>query len=813
MLEIIADFRYALHSLARSRGLTAVIVLSLALGIGANTAIFSVANALFLKPLPYADPDRLAVLWLRSPGIGIPQDWPSPGQYIDIRSENHSFSEIAISQGANLTLTGRDNPERVDGLRTSSNLFHILGAKPLYGRLLLPEDDQPGKAEVAILSHGIWQRLFGADPHVVGQGITLNGKPYTVAGVLRPEFRLNYEVMQTVNSTDRSDIYLPLPLGADAVNRRGDENYNLTARLKPGVTFEQAQADISVIAARIREKDKRDRTFTISVVSLLEQVVGSVRRTVLVVFGSVGLVLLIACANVANLLLSRATGREKEMAVRTALGAERWRLVRQLLAESVLLGVAGGAGGLLIALGALQAVRVIHPSNIPRLEEISIDAGVLIFTFAVSVVTGILFGLAPALRAGRLDLNSSLKAGGRASQGSGGFNTGRHRLRSLLVVSEVAVSLILLAAAGLLIRSFVRLEAVPPGFETDHVLSMRVSALGPRYHDQKAVIQFYQQIGDRIARLPGVKGQGSVTALPFTSAVGWGGVNVEGYTPPPGQELQVDIRLASADYYRTMGIPLIKGRFFTDHDTPDVQKVVAIDQKFAERFWPRDNPIGKQLWFDPKEHYTIVGVVGTVKQYGLDTDGKIVMYLPTPQNGGSTMYLVARTASDPAAMAAAVVREIHAVDSGVAVYDIRTMDSRLYDSLARQRFATTMLAAFAAFALVLAAVGVYGVMSFLVTQSAHDIGVRIALGAGGGTILKLVFRQGITLAAAGIAIGLAGAALLTRAMATLLFDVGAHDAATFSAVTAFLFTTALVASYIPARRATRVDPLVVLREE
>ena len=807
------DFRYALRSLGRSRGLAAVILLSLALGIGANTAIFSVANALFLKPLPYSDPDRLAVLWLRAPGIGIPQDWPSPGEYIDILTQNHSFSEIAISQGAHAIVSGLDHPERVDGLRTSSNLFHILGAKPLHGRLLLPEDDQPGKPPVAILSYALWQRLFHSDPGIVGRGITLNDKPFTVAGILRPEFRLNHEVMATVNNIDRSEIYVPLPLAPDAVNNRGDENYNLTARLKPAVTMEQAQADISLIAARIRDKDKRDRTFTISVVSLVDQVVGNLRRIIVILFGSVSLVLLIACANVANLLLSRATGREKEVAIRSALGAGRWRLVRQLLAESVLLGIGGGCGGLLIAWGSLQAVRAINPGNIPRLTEITIDGIVLGFTVAISLLTGILFGLAPALRAGRLDLNSSLKSGGRASQGAGVLNASRHRLRSLLVVVEVAVSLVLLAGAGLLIRSFIRLQTVPPGFRTDHVLSMRVAAESSRYKEDAADIQFYRQVGERILHLPGVKSQGTVTALPLTPAVGWGGINVEGYTPQPGQELQVDFRQASADYFQTMEIPLVKGRFFDSRDTPGSPPVVAIDDQFARRFWPKGDAIGKHLWFDPKKPLTIVAVVGTVKEYGLDTAGKIATYFPTGQIPRSTLYLVVRTASDPAALTAAVVREIHAVDPGVVVYDIRTMDARLYDSLARQRFATTMLSAFAIFALILAAVGVYGVMSFQVTQSTHDIGIRIALGACTGNITNLVIRQGMTLAGAGIVVGLIAAALLTRAMASLLFGIGAHDAATFAAAPIFLAFTAFLASYFPARRATRVDALIALRDE
>ena len=813
MHQLFADIRYALRTTVKGRGLTAVIVLSLALGIGANTAIFSVANALLLKPLPYPDPDRLAVLWLRSPGIGIPQDWPSPGQYIDIQTQNHSFEEVSISQGASFTLTGRDQPERVEGLRTSSNLFHMLGAKPLLGRLLLPEDDKPGQPRVAILTHGLWQRLFNADPQIVGKSITMNGNQFTVAGVLRPEFRLNPEVMPTVNSIERMEFYMPLPLGVDAVKRRGDENYNLMARLKPGVTMSQAQADISVIGGRIRVQDKRDRTFTISVVPLLDQVVGKVRRALLVLLGSVALVLLIACANVANLLLSRATSREKEVAIRTALGAGRFRLIAQLLTESVLLGLAGGGAGLLIAQWSLRVVRAINPGNIPRLHEIGIDGRVLAFTFAVSVLTGVIFGVAPAFRVAAVDLNTSLKAGGRASQGAGGFNTARHGLRNLLVVAELALSLMLLTGAGLLIRSFIRLQSVSPGFNPDHLISMRIAASGPKYREDKPVIQFYQQVGERISRLPGVKAQGGVSALPFTSSVGWGNINVEGFTPQPGQELQVDLRIATSDYFHAMEVPLRKGRFFSDHDTQDSQQVVVIDEKFAQRFWPHDDPVGKHLWFDPKKPLTIAGVVGLVKQYGLDTDGKIVVYFPQTQQADNGLYQVARTSSDPARVAGAIVREVHAVDPGVPVYDIRTMQDRLHASLARQRFSMTMLAAFAMFAMILAAVGVYGVISFVVTQGTHDIGVRIALGAQHTNILRLVVRQGMGLALVGIALGLAGAAALTRVMASLLFGVSATDRITFTFVTTFLAATALVASYLPARRATRVDPMVALREE
>jgi predicted permease len=816
---MLADIRYALRGFLRAPLFALVAVLSLAIGIGANSAIFSVVNALLLRPLPYPDPDRLAILWLRSPGINIPQDWPSPGQYIDIQTANRSFEEMSISHGETGTLVTRDQPEKVDALETSSSLFHLLGARPLHGRLLRPEEDKPGQPPVVILSHAFWKRLFSSDPAIVGKTITLNGlhggsgtdkNQYTVAGVLSPDFLLNDEIMPTVASIRHMDVFIPLPLAPDAVNRRGDENYNLMARLKPGVTMTQAQADVSVIAARIREKDKRDKTFTISAVPLLDQVVGDVRRALLVLLGSVALVLLIACANVANLLLSRATGRQKEIAVRTALGASWTRLVRQLLTESVLLSLAGGAAGLLIAQWSLFVIRTVNPGNIPRLDVIAIDPRVLAFTFGISIVTGIAFGLAPASRSAHVDLNSALKSGGRSTQGDGGFSLSRHRLRGLLVVSELALSLMLLIGAGLLIRSFVRLGQVSPGFNPDHVISMRLGDGSRTFKDRDAALQFFKQRDESIAGVPGVTAQGSVSSLPFTSSVGWGGINVEGFIPQPGQELQVDQRAASPSYFQTMQIPLLKGRFFTVHDlAQNAQHVVVIDEKFAQRFWPHEDPIGKHVWGDPKDPNTIVGVVGIIKEYGLDVDGRMAFYRP----GYPSNYIVARTSTDPSSAASAIVAALHASDPSRPIYEIRTMQDRMADSLARQRFSTIMLSAFAIFALILASVGVYGVMSYLVTQSRHDIGLRIALGAQRSAILWLVVRQGMELALAGIVLGLIGALALTRVMSSLLFGVSPRDIATFSTVPIILAVIALLATYIPAWRATEVDPMLVLREE
>lgn len=815
MGTLIQDLRYGVRMLMKNPGLTLVIVLSLAIGIGANTAIFSVANALLLKPLPYPHADRLAILWLRSPGIGIPQDWPSPGQYHDIKTQNRVFEETAIALGTNYTLTGLTQARKVDGIEASSSLLPMLGAKPLLGRTFLPEEDKPGKPDSVVLTYGLWKQAFGGDPHILGRSVTLDGKPRAVVGVLRPDFTLNHEVIPTVGGIDKPEIFLPLPMDAKQELNYGPEDFNILARLKPGVTMRQAQADIDIIATRLRVEKHRDRTFTISVVPLMEQVVGGTRSSILILLGAVAMVLLIACANVANLLLSRATGRQKEIAVRTALGAGRSRLVLQLLTESVLLGVLGGAAGLILSAWSLYLVRAIHPGNIPRLDEIGMNFPVLAFTFGISILTGIVFGLAPAFRASRVDLNSALKAGGRSSRSGGGLNVKRDKLRGALVVAELAISLTLLAGAGLLIRSFTRLISVPPGFNPERVISMQVSAEGPKYKEDAQRIAFYQNLAERVKNLPGVTGQGVVSALPLTPSVGWGGMTVEGYVPPLNQpELQVDIRAVTPDYFRSMQIPLISGRFFSTSDAEKSQPVVLVDQKMAERFWPHGDAVGKRVRQGEHQPWrTIAGVVGVVKEYGLDTDTRMVVYFPHSQMAVGSMYLVARTTTDPASMTNPIIEQVHAIDPDVPVYDVATMQQRFHDSVARQRFAMAMLAAFACFALILAAVGVYGVMSFLVTQGTPDIAIRMALGAQRRSILSLVFQQGMGLALVGIAAGLIGALILTRLMASLLFDVSATDPLTFAGVALLLVLVAVLACYFPARRAMSVDPMVALRYE
>jgi predicted permease len=812
--SVMEDLRYAIRQLRRNPGFTFVILLTLAIGIGANTLIFSVTSTLMLKPLPYKDAERLAILWLRSPGIGIPQDWPSPGQYHDIKTQNHVFDETAILIGDSHTLTGTSKAMRLDGISASSSLLPMLGAKPLLGRIFVAEEDHPGRPDAVVLTYGLWQRAFGGDPAVVGRSITLDAKPQTVIGVLPQDFRLSSEVIPTIDGADRPDIFLPLPMDAKQELNYGPEDYNIVARLKPGATMTEAQADIGAIATRLRVEKKRDPSFTISVIPLIDQVVGKVRGSVLVLLGAVGMVLLIACTNVANLLLSRATGRQKEIAVRTALGASRKRLVMQMLTESVLLGLLGGVVGLAISYCGLYVVRRIHPGNIPRLDEMGMDFRVLAFTLGISILTGVFFGLAPALRSSRVDLNSTLKSGGRTVH-SGGLSVRHDKLRGALVIGELAISLTLLAGAGLLIRSFVELMKVPPGFNPDGVISMQVAASGPEYKDHARRMQFYDDLASRVRCLPGVTGEGIISALPLTASVSWGGMQVEGYVPPANQpELQADMRAADAGYFQAMQVPLISGRLFATTDVEKSQPVVLIDQKMAEHFWPKGDAVGKRIrpgsespWF------TVAGVVGVVKQYGLDTDTRMVVYFAYAQQPFSTMFVVARTTGDASRLANMVVEQVHGMDPNVPVFDVATMALRVHDSMARQRFAMTMLGVFACFAMILASVGIYGVMSFLVTQGTPDIAIRMALGAGPENILRLVFGQGMTLALIGIGVGLVGAFSLTRVMSGLLFGVKASDPLTFAGVVSLLTVVTLAACYIPARRAMGVDPMVALRSE
>jgi predicted permease len=823
MDALIRDLRFALRSFAKSPGFMAAAVLSLALGIGANTTVFSIVSALLLRPLPYADANRLVILWNTSPGLGITQDWFSTAQYFDIKNGHRVLEEVAIAIGGNYNLTGEGEPVRVGVVRVSSNLLPMLGLRAEQGRLFTPDEDTIGHPATAVLSYGMWVRHYGSDPHMLGRSIIVNGQPYEVVGVMPRSFALPREVLPTLDGAEQAEILLPLPLTANAAQVRGHEDYNIVGKLRTGFSPEQARAEMATITARLRhdfpEVYPANGGLTFAIVPLLEQVVGNVRRTLLILLGAVGFVLLIACANVANLLLSRALGRQREMAVRTAVGASGGRLIRQLLTESVLLALCGGALGVALALGGVHGVHVLGPKTVPRLEEISIRMDALVFTLLVSVGSGMLFGLAPALRVARLDLVTALKDASPGSSGSRVLWGRGNGLRRMLVVCELALSVMLLIAAGLLVRSFALLQRVSPGFNPAGVLTLELTMSGDKYKDPQLVRATYRQLWERLERLPGVTGAGGVSSLPLSEMFAWGPITVEGRVLPPGEKfINADERVAGGHYFEAMQIPLRQGRLFNDQDTPTNPPVVIVDEYMAQQLWPGQNPLGKRLSFGDLTQKpvwaTVIGVVGRVKQDTLDSDSRIALYLPQSQHVGRAMNVVVRTnRAHPEGLTASVAHELHELDRDLPMYGVRTMAQRVEESLARRRFSTWMLALFASLALALAAIGVYGVMSYLVSQGTREIGIRMALGATRQGILGLVVRQGMVLAMTGVAIGLVGALLLTRVLNSLLFGVGVTDPLTFATISLVLAAVALVASYIPARRTARIDPMIALRCE
>ena len=820
--SLLRDLRHALRGLAKSPGFTLVAVISIAIGIGANTAIFSVANALLLRPLPYADSDRLVILWNRSPGLNIAEDWFSTAQYFDIRNGHSGFEQVAIAIGRNQNLTGPFEPERVGVLRVSSNLLPMLGAKALLGRLFVPDEDVAGRTGTVILNHGTWKRRYGGDPAVIGRVITLNGNPSEVVGVLPEGFSLPREVLPTLGTAEDGEMFLPLPLAKEAVTDRDHEDYNVIAKLKPGVTAAQAQLEMDAITRRLRADHPAvyppNGGLTFGIVPLLDQVVGNVRQTLVVLVGSVAFVLLIACANVANLLLSRALSREKEIAVRVAVGASGLRLAAQLLVESLTLAFLGGGLGVALSFAAVKWIHLVEPRNVPRLAGIAVNGEVLLFTILLCLIAGVLFGLAPALGARHVNPSTTLVGAGRGStRGNPVFGRG-HGLRRLLVVAQIALSTVLLIGAGLLVRSFSRLQNVAPGFDATGVLTMELTLTGARYVDAQVVRDTYRDLWTRLDALPGVSASGGVTSLPLSGYFAWGPITIEGRTPPPGENfINADQRVASGRYFEALGIPLLKGRFFNADDTPDRDRVIIIDEFMAEQYWPGQDPIGKRVRFgdlnSTQPYRTVVGVVGRVKQYGLDTEGRIALYVPHTQTGSRAMYVTVRTTADPRALAPSVTAQIRAIDPDLPVYRVRTMSAWVDQSLARPRFAMTLLTAFAALALVLAALGIYGVMAFLVSQSTREIGIRMAIGATERSVLGLVVRQGFAIALSGGLVGLLAALALNRLIASLLFGVGGTDVATFTSAILLLFAVAVLATYLPARRATRIDPAESLRME
>jgi putative ABC transport system permease protein len=822
MDTLFQDVRFALRGFAKNRGFTVVALLSLTLGIGVNTAVFSVANAVLLRPLPYPGADRLVILWNRSPGLNITQDWFSTAQYFDIKNASTSFEQIAIAIGANYNLTGFQEPERIGAVRASSNLLPMFGASAALGRLLNTQDDSPGRSGAAVLTYGAWARRYGSDVHAIGKSMVLNGRPFEIVGVLPRGFALPREVLPTLYGASEPDLFLPLPLDSSAVNVRTHEDYNIVATLKRSATPQTAQAEMDIITARLRREHPGiyppNGGLTFGVVPLFEQVIGDVRQPLGILLASVSLVLLIACSNVANLLLSRASGRKQEILVRAAIGASSARLVRQLLTESLLLALGGGALGVALAQSIIQALRTLGPGSVPRVGNIDIDLRVLLFTMFLSLCAGIVFGLAPALRLARFDLRDGLQSAGRGTAGSGSLWARRNHLRRFLVVLEAALSVMLLIGAGLLIRSFERVQSVPAGFDPKNTLTLGLTMSGRKYDNRATVQHAYQSLWDELERLPGVSAAGGVSALPLSELFSWGPITVEGRISAAGENfINADQRTVAAGYFQAMHIPLLKGRLFNKQDIDGAPPVVVIDDNMARQLWPNENPIGKRIRYggisDKFPWQTVVGIVGRVKQYALDSDSRIAFYTPHAQQPTRAMTVVIKAGASPAALTSSVKQAISRLDPDLPIFEVRTMENRVDESLARRRFSMSLLGLFAALALALSAIGMYGVMAYLVNQSVKEIGIRMALGATQLNIGRMVLSAGFGLAAFGAVLGIAGAAVLTRFMRNLLFGVQPIDPLTFLAVPVMLTVIAITATYFPARRAWRIEPMAALRSE
>jgi predicted permease len=812
MESFLQDCRYALRMLARSPGFTLIAVLALALGIGANSAIFSMVNAVILKPLPYEKPEQLVQLWMRFTNIGIPNDqnWVSAPEFVDLR-QNQSLSHLAAisSDSFNINISG--TPERIDSAVVSTSFFPLLGVQAQLGRVFLPEEGQPGRQHVVLLGDGLWRRRFGADTAISGRKLVMNGQSYLIVGVLPRDFHLPLE----------AEVWTPLVFSSDDLspNSRGNHGYQVIARIKPGLSLEQARADMDVVSQRIIEQHPdypyRQFNFRVLTIPLLEQQIGDIKTALWVLMSAVGLVLLIACANVANLLLVRASSREREIAVRQALGVSRWRLIRQLLTESTILGLMAGVIGLFLGYWALRLLTTLAATSFPRVVEAHMDLRVLAFTLLVSLATGILFGLAPAFSS-RHVTHDALKEGGRG----GTAGAGSQRLRSTLVVAEVALSLTLLVGAGLLIRSFLRLQEVDTGFRPDGVLTMRISLPEEKYAKVEQTRPFYRELLDRIRRLPGVDAVGGATGLPL-GGTGWSGTTtVDSQAVQPRDTTpEADQRPVFPGYFEAMGIPLVRGRYFEQRDNEKSAPVAIIDETMAKTYWPKEDAIGKRIKQGGRQSTqpwrTIVGVVRHIRYRTLESPSRVEFYWPYDQTSFAlgSMSLAIHTSSDPRSLAGVVQRQVQTLDPDQPVYRIRTMGELMSESMARRRLSMFLLAIFAGVALALAAVGIYGIMSYSVAQRAHEVGIRMALGARSFDVVRMVIGQSLGLTLAGIFVGLLGSLALTNFLSSLLFDVKATDATTFLLVAAILSVVALVASFVPAYRATAVDPVNALRQE
>lgn len=805
------DVRYAIRRLAQSPGFTIVAVLTLALGIGANTAIFSVIDAVLLKSLPYPDPGRIVLVWGFEKVENNQRSQVSATDVMDWRRQNDVFEDVATYGSWYPTLTGHGEPRRVPAMLVGDGYFGILRAKPLLGRTFLAKENIDGKDNEVILSHGFWKRDMGGDPNVVGHSLVLNGRVHTIVGVLPSGFR---SLPLSLLNGPAAEIYRPV--GENYDNKmRSARHLRAIARLKPGVSVARAQADMNVIASRLEKQYPADNSnYGVNVVPMKEDIVSGLRTALLTLFAAVGFVLFIACANVANLLLARSPLRQREVALRAALGAGPGRLLRQFLTESVLLSVIGGAAGILLAMCGTEWIGQIGQRVFPALNGVEVNLPALAFTLAVALFTGVLFGIAPARRAVRLNISGALNEGGRGSMG-----TGRAWLRDALIVSETALALVLVVGAGLMIRSVVQLFDLNPGFSTDHLLTMNLSLPAAKYPTSGDRIAFYHRMLDKIESLSGVQTAGTTSVLPLGGNFDGRAIQIFDHPRPRGQEYSVDYYVVTPGYFRAMKIPLRGGRLFTDVDRENSASVVIVSETLARTIWPGEDPLGKRIRapgsvpLEQEPWSTVVGVVSDVKQRALDRPGTMQLYGPQWQVGFGWATLVVRSKIGPAALSSSVLGAIHSLDPDEAVFDVRTMDQIVSDSIALRRLAMDLLAAFAGLALVLALVGIYGVISYSVAQRTSEIGIRMALGAQPRDVLGLVLRHGALLALAGVATGVIASLALTRLMASLLFGVGAYDPPTFSFVVILVLVVALVACYVPARRAMRVDPVTALRQE
>ncbi|HMZ17251.1 MAG TPA: ABC transporter permease [Blastocatellia bacterium] len=818
MQTLFQDLRYGVRMLLKKPGFTLIAIVTLALGIGANTAIFSVVNAVLLRPLPYAEPERLVSLWetsRKNPAANSSVSYPN---FYDWRAQSQSFERMASYYTGSATLTGAATPVNLRLAVVSAELFPLLGAKTQLGRVFLPEENKAGNSagRVVILSHRLWHRQFSADPAVVGRSITLSGKPFNVVGVMPAGFQYPIEAQPTeLWITSAIDGEKADPKDQSNDEQRGAHYLQVIGRLKPGVKLEQAQAELSVIAANLEKQypDTNTRAGA-RVIPYHADLVADYRGALWIILGAVGCVLLIACANVANLLLARATARYKEIAVRSALGASRRRIIRQLLTESLTLSLTGGLLGLLLAWWGTEMLVKLIPEDLPRLSEINLDRWVFVFTLLVSAATGIIFGLAPALQASKVELTEAMKEGGRAS-GAGG----RSRMRNALVVAEIAIAIVVLVGAGLLLQSFRKLQQVDLGYDTRNVLTATVEIADTQYPKKEQVAEFFKTLLEKVKALPGVESASGITPLPLSGDTFSITFEVEGRNIPKGEQPSAHFRVIREDYFPTMKTPLLAGRDFTANDTTKSTPVIIVNEAFAQKHFPGENPLGKHLkpgisLGEEKKWYEIVGIVRNVKhRQSLGHDYEPEYFMPHSQMAFSSLNLVVRTKNDPRTLAGAIQREVSSLDKDVPIYHVKTLEQYLGAAVSQPKFNALLLSLFAGLALALTAIGLYGVMAYSVAQRTQEIGVRIALGAGTGDVLKMVLRHGLTLTAIGLAVGLSAAFALTRLLSAMLYGVTATDPLTFAVIALLLTGVALPACYFPARRATKVDPMIALRYE